>query len=67
MVRGESFDEQPMPDLDSEALDVRAASESFASVRRLLSGRAAMSCGAELTRSGTIRGRYSELTGHPLV
>ena len=35
VVRGESFDEQPMPDLDSEALDFRAASESFASVRRL--------------------------------
>jgi hypothetical protein len=33
--RGESFDEQPMPDLDSEALDFRAASESFASVRAL--------------------------------
>lgn len=35
VVRGESFDEQPMPDLDSEALDFRAASESFASFRRL--------------------------------
>jgi len=33
--RGEAFDEQPMPDLDSEALDFRAASESFASVRAL--------------------------------
>ena len=33
--RGESFDEQPMPDLDSEALDFRAASESFAPVRKL--------------------------------
>lgn len=28
-VRGESFDEQPMPDLDPEAIDFRAASESF--------------------------------------
>jgi len=27
--RGEAFDERPMPDLDSEALDFRAASESF--------------------------------------
>ncbi len=35
VVRGESFDEQAMPDLDSEALDFRAASESFAPVRKL--------------------------------
>jgi len=34
-ARGETFDEQPMPDLDSEAIDFRAASESFASVRKL--------------------------------
>ena len=34
-ARGETFDEQPMPDLDSEALDFRAASESFAPVRPL--------------------------------
>jgi len=34
-ARGEAFDEQPMPDLDSEALDFRAASESFADVRKL--------------------------------
>lgn len=34
-ARGEVFDEQPMPDLDSEALDFRAASESFAPVRQL--------------------------------
>lgn len=34
-ARGEAFDEQPMPDLDSEALDFRAASESFAPVRRI--------------------------------
>jgi hypothetical protein len=33
--RGEAFDEQPMPGLDSEALDFRVASESFAGVRRL--------------------------------
>ncbi len=33
--RGETFDEQTMPDLDSEALDFRAASESFAPVRKL--------------------------------
>ena len=31
----EAFDEQPMPGLDSEALDFRAASESFAPVRKL--------------------------------
>jgi predicted HTH transcriptional regulator len=36
--RGEAFDEQPMPDLDSEALDFRVASESFAPVRRLRRG-----------------------------
>ncbi len=35
IVRGESFDEQPMPDLDSEAVDFRAASELFAPVRKL--------------------------------
>jgi len=33
--RGEAFDEQPMPDLDSEAIDFRAASESFAAIRKL--------------------------------
>ena len=32
---GVAFDEQPMPELDSEALDFRAASESFAPVRKL--------------------------------
>jgi len=34
-VRGEARDELPMPDLDSEAIDFRAASESFAMVRKL--------------------------------
>ena len=34
-ARGEAYDEQPMPDLDSEAIDFRAASELFAPVRRL--------------------------------
>ncbi len=34
-ARGEGFDEQPMPGLDSEALDFRAASESFAPIRKL--------------------------------
>ena len=34
-ARGETFDEQAMPDCDSEALDFRAASESFAAVRKL--------------------------------
>lgn len=34
-ARGEGYDEQPMPELDSEALDFRAASESFAGVREL--------------------------------
>lgn len=33
--RGEAYDEQPMPDLDSEAIDFRVASESFADVRKL--------------------------------
>ncbi|MBE3064496.1 MAG: putative DNA binding domain-containing protein [Spirochaetes bacterium] len=33
--RGEAFDEKPMPGLDSEALDFRAASESFAAVRAI--------------------------------
>lgn len=35
IARGESYDEQVMPDLDSEAIDFRAASESFAPVRKL--------------------------------
>jgi ATP-dependent DNA helicase RecG len=34
-ARGEAYDEQPMPHLSSEAIDFRAASESFAQVRRL--------------------------------
>ncbi len=34
-ARGEGFDEQPLPGLDSEALDFRAASDSFAVFRRL--------------------------------
>jgi ATP-dependent DNA helicase RecG len=34
-ARGEAYDEQPMPDLDSEAVDFRAASDSFARVRVL--------------------------------
>jgi len=33
--RGEAFDERAMPELNSEAIDFRAASESFAAVRRL--------------------------------
>jgi len=34
-ARGEAYDEEPLPDLDSEALDFRVASELFAPVRRL--------------------------------
>jgi predicted HTH transcriptional regulator len=34
-ARGEAFDEQPMPGVGSEELDFRAASESFAPVRKL--------------------------------
>ncbi len=34
-ARGETFDEQPMPGLGSEAVDFRAASESFARIRKL--------------------------------
>jgi ATP-dependent DNA helicase RecG len=34
-ARGDAYDEQPMPELDSEAIDFRAASESFASIRNL--------------------------------
>jgi len=33
--RGEGFDEQPLPGLSSEAIDFRAASESFAPFRAL--------------------------------
>ena len=32
---GASYDEEPLPDLDSEAIDFRAASESFVSKRKL--------------------------------
>lgn len=35
-ARGEGFDERAMPSLDSEAIDFRAASESFGEVRRLV-------------------------------
>ena len=35
---GQSFDEQPLPELDAEAIDFRAASESFAAVRTLKRG-----------------------------
>lgn len=35
VVRNETFDEQPLQSLDSEAIDFRAASESFAHVRKL--------------------------------
>jgi predicted HTH transcriptional regulator len=35
---GQSFDEQPLPELDSEAIDFRAASESFAAMRSLERG-----------------------------
>ncbi|MFN0298774.1 MAG: ATP-binding protein [Burkholderiales bacterium] len=34
-AQGEAFDERAMPALDSEAIDFRVASESFATVRRL--------------------------------
>jgi predicted HTH transcriptional regulator len=34
-ARGEAYDEQTMPEFDSEALDFRVASESFAPVRKL--------------------------------
>jgi predicted HTH transcriptional regulator len=34
-ARGAAFDEQPLPGFDSEALDFRAASESFATLRKL--------------------------------
>jgi ATP-dependent DNA helicase RecG len=34
-ARGEVFDQQPMPEISSEAVSFRAASESFAAVRRL--------------------------------
>ena len=34
-ARGEAFDERPLPDINSEAISFRAASESFAAIRRL--------------------------------
>jgi len=37
-ARGETFDEHPMPEFDSEAIDFRLASESFAPVRKLVRG-----------------------------
>jgi len=37
-ARGEAFDEQPLSELDSEAIDFRLASESFASIRKLRKG-----------------------------
>jgi len=35
MAARRSFDEEPLPDLDSEAIDFRVASELFGSIRRL--------------------------------
>lgn len=35
LVRGSTFDEEPLPGLSSEAIDFRAASECFAPVRKL--------------------------------
>lgn len=35
-ARGETFDEGPMPELDSEAMDFRAASELFSEFRKLV-------------------------------
>lgn len=35
IVRGHTYDEEPLPELNSEALDFRVASECFAPVRRL--------------------------------
>lgn len=35
VVRGRTFDEEPLPEMNSEALDFRAASECFAPVRPL--------------------------------
>lgn len=35
VARGQAYDEEPMIELDSEPIDFRAASESFARVRRL--------------------------------
>lgn len=35
VVRGRSYDEEPLPELNSEALDFRVASECFAPIRRL--------------------------------
>ena len=35
---GQSFDEQPVPELGPEAIDFRAASESFAAFRKLAEG-----------------------------
>lgn len=34
-ARGEAYDERPMPDLDSEAIDFRVASELFADIKKL--------------------------------
>jgi predicted HTH transcriptional regulator len=34
-VRGSTFDEEPLPGKDSEAIDFRAASECFSSIRKL--------------------------------
>ena len=35
VVRGRSYDEEPLPEMNSEALDFRVASECFAPVRKL--------------------------------
>ena len=37
-ARGQSFDEQPLPELNSEVIDFRVASESFSDFRKLTDG-----------------------------
>lgn len=51
-ARGEAFDEQPMPGLGSEALGFRAASESFAPVRRLGRARLGNRAGSSIVGAG---------------
>ena len=58
-VRGLSFDEEPLPELNSEAIDFRVASECFAPVRRL--SRADLRSMRLLQRTGPAR---SLLRGH---
>jgi ATP-dependent DNA helicase RecG len=63
-ARGDAFDEQPIPELDSEAIDFRAASESFAPVTN---DRCMYGFGPPSSRVGGIRDTASRHDSHGTI